>query len=98
MSAYIDQSFYGLPPGKGHQPWERQLRAVPGEELDNDPSTANTLAAAGLSASALKDDGLGITAASTMDVLGSTNRWGSRSLSEMAQFMEVWVVIKIRGV
>lgn len=33
-----------------------------------------------------------------MDVLGSVDRWGSRSLSGMAQFMEVWVVIKIRGV
>lgn len=44
-----------------------------GEELDNDPSIAYTPAAAGISASAFKDD-LGITAASTIDVLGSTDR------------------------
>lgn len=47
-----------------------------------------------MSASALKED-LGSTAASTIGSLGSTDRWGTRSLSGMAQFMDMWVAMKI---
>lgn len=41
---------------------------------------------------------VGSTAASTVDVLGSMEEWGTRSLGGMAQFMEVWVATKFRGV
>ena len=49
---------------------------------------ASAPAATGTSASALKEE-LGSPTAPTMDVLGSTDGWGARSLSRMAQFMEV---------
>lgn len=51
----VDQSPCGLPPGRGHNPG-RQLRSnTPGRELDHEPSEDNTLAAAGMSALALKE-------------------------------------------
>lgn len=49
---------------------------------------ASAAGGAGTSASALKED-LGGPTASTIDVLGSMDGWGTRSLSGMAQFMEV---------
>lgn len=61
----VDQSPCGLPPGRGHNPGGGSQGQYSREELDHEPSEDNTLAAAGTSASALKE-GPGGTEASTV--------------------------------